>query len=360
MIYYHSLLSIPNKLISQLLIFIDILHSLPHDGYRELIASIDRLLRTIYSEIAVNGPSILSQPISSNLAQRIKQLCYISFNPNHMVPSTHAFILQYATSFTQDFADNIAVYSTDDNGSMHITSQPNPNYPSSLQVLFERLVTWKQVLLERIQNKEGQTLFNQFFTPPRIMSNCIEVPGQHYASPVFSQNMNLIQSIHQHIPILYKEPHQWRWIDFFDNNSHITRFYLEQINSVDLIIEERVMFFQIQLDRFFQKSNVIQMRHLQSSYPCYVNISPSLRLVRFDDQSIVLESLYHEYLGNQVEEKQFEYAMQLFVVNHPTSSLPDEYLQWSQSFTKQSMLQSIVPSSLLNHYMYGCIFMIIL
>lgn len=356
MTYYDSLLRIPNKLISQLLLFIEILHSLPHDGYRELISSIDRLLRTIYSEIAVNGPSILSQPISVNLAQRIKQLCYITFNPNHMVPSTHAFILQYATAFTQDFADTIAVYSTDDNEPNHIISQPNPNYPSSLQILFERLVTWKQVLLERIQNKEGQTLFNQFFTPPRIIPNCIEVPGQHYASCIFPQNMNLIQSIHQHIPILYKEPYQWRWIDFFDNNSHITHFYLEQINSIDLIIEERVMFFQIQLDRFLQKSNIVQMRHLQSSYPCYVNISPSLRLVQFDNQSVVLESLYHEYLGNQVEEKQFEYAMQLYVVNHPTNPLPNEYIQWSQSFTKQSMLQSIVPSSLLNHYMYKYIF----
>ena len=48
--------------------------------------------------------------------------------------------------------------------------------------------------------------------------------------------------------------------------------------------------------------------------------------------------------------------MQLYVVNHPTNPLPNEYVQWSQSFTKQSMLQSIVPSSLLNHYMYKYIF----
>lgn len=330
-------------MISQLLIFVDTLHSIPHDCYRELIGSIDTILKVIYSEIASKGPVALQSPVSQNLRQLLLQLCSFSFNPDNMVPSTHAFILQYGASFTQDFSETIMINNQ---------FQSNPNFPSTIQELYQRLLLWKNHMIESIQGNVTYNLVSELFDFSRVMPNCVEIPGQCYGCSSSFHQYRLIQSMKHHTPSLYTEPHQWRFVDLKDEYSQTSRFYLEEVAELDQFIEERILFFQLYFNKYLDTSDVTQIRHIHPCIPCYVSISPNLRLVQFNPHSVILEGVYQKELEGRFDEEQLNYSVKQFFLNHPSSSVPSEYQQWRATITPENALNSVVSSSTLTKFMY--------
>ena len=137
-----------------------------------------------------------------------------------------------------------------------------------------------------------------------------------------------------------------------DAYGETSRFYLEQLNAVDLVIEERTLFFQLFFNQLVADSDVVQMRHLRTTPPCYVNIAPTLRLVRFDPHCYTLEGVYQEVLGKNYDEKQLEFALRLFVLNHPQAQLGDDYVKWSAGLTSELAVTDVVPSDLLTRFMF--------
>ena len=86
-----------------------------------------------------------------------------------------------------------------------------------------------------------------------------------------------------------------------DEQHKIFRFYLEQVNSVDLLIEERTLYYQLYFDCIASSSHAVQMRHLHSSLPRYVNISSTLRLVGYQPEAQTLEGIYQEWFDKKGE-----------------------------------------------------------
>ena len=128
----------------------DTLHATPHDPYRELIASIDQILRFAYSEVAAGGLQALSNPVSVDLQRRLATLCSLSFNLDSALPSTFAFLSQYASAFNQDFNPSLSEDS----------SQVNPSFPHSLNELLQRLLLWKDLALHEMQSLRSQISFS--------------------------------------------------------------------------------------------------------------------------------------------------------------------------------------------------------
>lgn len=282
-------------------------------------------------------------PVSQDLKSRLLSLCFITFNVDNMVPSTFSFIQKHSASFLCDFAETISV-----NGG----SSPNPSFPQTLEVLLERLLLWKDYVKECIQSKENDVIYQEFFSHNRCLPGGIEIPGQRMSVSYTSQGSATLQSLRSHIPVLYKEQHQWRHVDMIDEQGRTFRFYLEQVNTTDLWIEERTLYFQLFFDLISVSSHAIQMRRMHSSLPAYVNIAPSLRLVSFQPYSVTLEGVIHNYLGDEFDEKQLEYSTKLFILNHPQWEVPSEMAEWSKDLSKQNLFSSIAPSDLLTRYVY--------
>ena len=320
---------------SQLLLFLDTLSATPHDPYRELLAAVDWVLQAVYSEVAVGGPQALASPVSAMLRQRLSTLCTLQFNLDNALPSTMAFLAQFSTAFHQDF--NPMAFEE--------PTKPNPLFPSSLQVLLQRLLLWKQLALFHIRGDTSPPGdLKQLFLPYSV-----DIPKTY--SPVQDNHIffNCILSIRSYVPALYREVHGSRYVEILDEQGSLHRFFLEQVNSVDSIIEERTLYFQIFFSLMLPSSQPAQMRHLTATLPSFVSISPTLRLVRSSPFATTLEGVYQEALGDRFDEKQLEFAMRLFFVSHGTQEAPEELRAWA-SGSSESLLESVCPATLLSRF----------
>lgn len=332
----NSLLFLPSHIPSQLLLFLDTLHAVPHDPYRELLASIDRILRSAYSEVAAGGPQALTNPVSMDLQQRLGTLCTLSFNLDAALPSTFAFLSQFSAAFNQDFNPVLS-----DN-----PSQSNPSFPRSLKELLQRLLLWKDLALQHIHSSRDAPPLTQRFLP-----YIVEVPGLHIATHDQHQNFVAVLSMHSYQPSLYRETHGCRHVEMIDEQGHSFRFYLEQVNSIDSIIEERTLYFQVFFDMLLASSHVTQMRHLSVTLPTFVSITPTLRLVRSSSHAATLEGVYREALGKEYDEKQLEFALRLYFVDHRNQEIPEGLYEWVMSVRPDDLLSSMCSSELLTRFL---------
>ena len=332
----NSLLFLPSHIPSQLLLFLDTLHTVPHDPYRELLASIDRILRSAYSEVAAGGPQALTNPVSMDLQQRLGTLCTLSFNLDAALPSTFAFLSQFSAAFNQDFNPVLS-----DN-----PSQSNPSFPRSLKELLQRLLLWKDLAIQHIHSSRDAPPLTQRFLP-----YIVEVPGLHIATHDQHQNFVAVLSMHSYQPSLYRETHGCRHVEMIDEQGHSFRFYLEQVNSIDSIIEERTLYFQVFFDMLLASSHVTQMRHLSVTLPTFVSITPTLRLVRSSSHAATLEGVYREALGKEYDEKQLEFALRLYFVDHRNQEIPEGLYEWVMSVRPDDLLSSMCSSELLTRFL---------
>ena len=314
----------------------DTLHATPHDPYRELIASIDHILRFAYSEVSVGGVQALVSPVSTDLQRRLATLCSLSFNLDSAVPSTFAFLSQFSAAFNQDFNPSLPEDS----------SQLNPSFPHSLKELLQRLLLWKDLALQHIQSVD-----NEMSLPQRFLPYIVEVPGLHIASHDQHQTFTAILSMHSYQPSLYRECHGCRHVEMIDEQGHSFRFYLEQVNSIDSLVEERTLYLQVFFDMLLTSSHFAQMRHLSVTLPTFVSITPTLRLVRSSSHASTLEGVYREILGKDYDEKQLEFALRVFYLNHKTQEVPATLKDWIKGDTAEKVLSSVCCSDVLTRFL---------
>ena len=322
---------------SQLLLFLDTLSATPHDPYRELLAAVDWVLQAVYSEVAVGGPQALASPVSAMLRQRLSTLCTLQFNLDNALPSTMAFLAQFSTAFHQDF----------DPMAFEEPMRPNPLFPSSLQMLLQRLLLWKQLAVQGADNPTNMFTKTSLWNSTRFLPYTVEVPGLHVTS--FNRQVFTLQNMRSYSPVLYTEPHAHRHVEMVDEEGRVYRFFLEQVNSVDSVVDERTLTFQVFFRSLLLASQPAQMRHLTPTLPSFVSISPTLRLVRSSPFATTLEGVYQEALGDRFDEKQLEFAMRLFFVSHGTQEAPEELRVWA-SGSSESLLESVCPATLLSRF----------
>ena len=324
---------------SQMLLFLDSLYTLPHDPYRELLASIDRILGFAYSEVAITGMSILECRVSEEMKKRLDNVILVTFNSKWALPSTFSFIQQFEKPFQNDFA---STFETSDG------VIPNEKFPDSLQELVQRLLLWKQFLLNHIRNsKNPDFLFHSKFLP-----NYLEIPGKYLSFHSIYQISSTIQSLSPHQPQLYLESHGWRHCSLTDEKNRVWRFYLEQVIVADLIVEERTLAQQLYFEQLCMSSHPVQSRHLHASIPCYVNIGPTVRLVRTDVNAVNLEGVYREALKEEYDEKQLVFALRLFYANHPDFEPPDSISAIIKSVPREKLFDSVLSDDTLTSFVY--------
>ena len=322
-----------------MLLFTDTLHAIPHDPHRELLASLDRILRAVYREITFNGPTAMAQPVTPDLRSRLFNLS-TTFNLENAVPSTFTFIHKYAQAFLTDFADTLLVQNI---------KTPNPSFPATLSELLQRLLLWKQHMIECIEKKEGEKIYHDFFSYNRCIPGHIEIPGQRINKQFHTLNISHVLMLKAHLPAIYKEQHNWRHLDIIDDQHHVHHYYLEQVNSVDLLVEERTLFYQVFFDIVAQDSHAIQMRHINSSIPSYTSLTPTLRLVSCPENSITLEGIFYESMKDCINEKQFEYALKLYFINNRDC---EGFEEFAHSISKETIFSDMCDEDLLTRYMY--------
>ena len=329
--------------VSQLLLFLDTLYSLPRDPYRELLASIDRVLSSAYSEVASSGPSALSRPVSDPIKQRLDSVILATFSSKWAVPSTFAFIEQYEKPFLSDFASSIVI----SEGPV-----PNASFPSSLQELVQRLLLWKDFLRSEIQRDRPNP--NAFFGC-KFLPNVLEVPGKFLSYNNFYRSLPTVQSIAPVQPRLYLDRHGLRYFSLTDERSCEARFYLEQVNGIELILEERVLAQQIYFEKICFASPPIQSRHLHAPLPCYVNIGPTLRLVRSDASMVSFEGVYQSVLQGKFDKEQLTFALRLFFANHSELPPSDAMKPLIAAVPREKLLSSVIPSDTLTSFVYRAV-----
>lgn len=326
--------------VSQLLLFLDTLYSLPRDPYRELLSSIDRILSSAYSEVASRGPPVLQRPISDSIKQRLDGVILATFGSKWAVPSTFAFIKQYKKAFLMDFISSV------------LTAEgpvANASFPSSLQELIQRLLLWKELLISEIRREQPHP--NAFFGC-KFLPNVLEIPGKFMSYNSFYHILPTIQSLAPVQPRLYLDHHGCRYFALTDERSRQARFYLEQVNGVELILEERVLAQQLYFEKLFSSSAPIQSRHLHSALPCYVNIGPTLRLVRSDSSMVSLEGVYQNVLQGKFDKEQLTFALRLFFANHPDMPPSDALKPLIAAAPREKLLESVIPIDTLTSFVY--------
>ena len=341
---YFILLSTLSKSISQLLLLVDTLESVPRLPFRELLADIDSVLSDIYRIVSQRGFAALVEEVGDALRQRLDRMCAKHFSVSASVPSTLVFIKQYSTAFVRDFSSTL-VFAHDGSEKR----QSNPYYASSLQELLQRLLLWKRVAVSRMDEGGSFNLFEELLSYSHFIPGSLEIPGQHSAvNPAFSSTT--IQSIHFHRPTLYQEQHGWRYVDMIAEQNKVHRFYLEEVSEIDRIVEERSAFFQLFFSALMT-SQPTQMRHLQTSLVSCVPISPTLRLVQGQQYGSSLEGVYRSVLKEDFDERQCDFALRLFVLNHPDAVIPPEYAEWAKTVTKETLFSSVCDECVLSKYM---------
>ena len=323
---YNRLRSLPLKQIPQLLLFLDTLYAIPHNPFLELLSAIDHILELLYSDIATYGVDLLSHEVSPKLRETLSNLIACSFSISKTVPSTFYFVYQYVNRFRQDFSPCL---STD-------FFVANPNFPATTQLLFERLLLWKNFLLKEYKMDFLRYTFEMIVSQNRFLPGYVLVPKWPSQRSAFGISSPTIQSIHYHSPVAYKDVHQNRSIQVMDSESCVHRFDIEQIQTVDALLEERVVMFQQRLEQMMLSSNAIQQRHLHASIPSYINIAPMLRLVATDSQNISLLGILQSELGSEFDKTQLRYAIQIHANRQTTMEIPN-----------------MVSSDVLIHYAFG-------
>ena len=225
--------------------------------------------------------------------------------------------------------------------------RPNPLFPSSLQMLLQRLLLWKQLAVQGADNPTNMFTKTSLWNSTRFLPYTVEVPGLHVTS--FNRQVFTLQNMRSYSPVLYTEPHAHRHVEMVDEEGRVYRFFLEQVNSVDSVVDERTLTFQVFFRSLLLASQPAQMRHLTSTLPSFVSISPTLRLVRSSPFATTLEGVYQEALGDRFDEKQLEFAMRLFFVSHGTQEAPEELRAWA-SGSSESLLESVCPATLLSRF----------
>ena len=335
-VQYFILLSTLSKSISQLLLLADTLEGVPHYSFCELLAGIDAVLAAAYNEIATVGFVSFSQPVSPALQARLDALCAQFFDPAAAVPSTLHFVRQYAQPFLRDFASLL-------------DGKPNPALPKSLHELLQRLLLWKRVALARIDEGEKVDVFEKLISYSRFIPGSLEVPGQ---SPLHSLSIAhaTIQSIHLHRPLLYQERHACRHVDMIAEQNRVFRFYLERLNDVDLALEEHAVFLQ-SFVASLQPPKASQIV-MQTSLPVCLPVTPSLRLVRGLQFGTSLEGVFRTVLGEAFDEKQSDFALRLFVLNHPQAAVPPEFAAWRAEVKKETLFDVVCDEAMLKRFVW--------
>ena len=309
---YNRLLSLPQKQIPQLLLFLDTLYAIPHNPFLELLSAIDHILDLLYSDLAAEGIELLGREVSPKLRETLSNLIACSFCLSKTVPSTFYFVYQYVNRFRHDFSPCL---STD-------FFVSNPNFPATTQLLFERLLLWKHFLLKEYKLDFLRYTFEMIISQNRFLPGYVSIPKWHYQRYSIGISSPTIQCIHYHSPVAYKDVHNNRSIQLVDREYRVHRFDIEQIQAVDALLEERIVTFQHHLEQMMGSSNAILQRHLHASIPCYVNIAPTLRLVATHSQNISLFGILQNELGNEFDRKQLQYAVQIHANRQSTMEIP--------------------------------------
>ena len=63
--------------------------------------------------------------------------------------------------------------------------------------------------------------------------------------------------------------------------------------------------------------------------------------------------MYRSVLGEAYDEKQVEFALKLFVLNHPQSAVPDAYATWAKEVAKERVLEEVCDDCLLTQFMWS-------
>ena len=278
-------------------------------------------------------------PVSTDLQRRLATLCSLSFNLDSAVPSTFAFLSQFSAAFNQDFNPSLPEDS----------SQLNPSFPHSLKELLQRLLLWKDLALHEMQSIRNQISFSFNWAGTHFLPYSVEVPGLHII-PV-DRHVFTLQHIHSYRPSLYRECHGCRHVEMIDEQGHSFRFYLEQVNSIDSLVEERTLYLQVFFDMLLTSSHFAQMRHLSVTLPTFVSITPTLRLVRSSSHASTLEGVYREILGKDYDEKQLEFALRVFYLNHKAQEVPATLKDWIKGDTAEKVLSSVCCSDVLTKFL---------
>lgn len=309
---YNTLLSLPQKQIPQLLLFLDTLYAIPHNPFLELLSAIDALLTIIYDNIAIKGADVLSNEVSDEIRSKLSELVECSFSASKSVPSTFYFVYQYSERFRQDFAPKLS------------NETSNPNFPATTLLLYQRLLLWKDFILNEYKIEHLRYSFEMFTSQSRFLPECVMIPTAHFSVMNYTVSNTTVQNIHYHDCFPYKDFHGNRSIDLVDNESKVHQFALEQVQAVDALLEEQVEFFQSHFDSLMADVHPVQQRHLHSSIPSYINIAPTLRLVATHCQNISLEGILREEMKDEFDQKQMNYALQLYSARTTNSPLEEE------------------------------------
>ena len=334
------LLSIPSPVPSQLLLFLQTLVAIPHEPYRLLVASLDRVLEAVHTEIAQVGLNALREPVPDRIRHLLSVLCTQLFDLDKAVPSTFAFLKRYHAAFHQDFSP-VCLQKGSGNSSDD-ERMPNPAFPTSLETLLERLLLWKELALSSANSLATRSMFMVSHHATRFLANMVEIPTL-CIHPIDRQTC-LLQNLQASLPELYTQKHGNRYIEMVDERGNRYHFFIEQTHCEDMQIEQHLLTFQNFYHRMCIDSIPVQMRHLEPTYPFTLPITPTLKLVRTNSYGVTMEGIYRTVLGASFDEKQLAYALQQHAV---TTTEPSE----SRSAAAAGILEQVCEKTVLSQYM---------
>ena len=120
-----------------------------------------------------------------------------------------------------------------------------------------------------------------------------------------------------------------------------------------LILEERVLAQQLYFEKLLATSPPVQSRHLHAALPCFVNIGPTMRLVRADSATVSFEGVYQNALRGKFDKEQLTFALRLFFANHPEVPPTDALKPLIASVPREKLLESVVPLDTLTSFVYA-------
>ena len=342
------LLSIPSPVPSQLLLFLQTLVSMPYEPYRLLVASLDRVLEVVHTEIAQVGLNALRDPVPSRICRLLSVLCSQLFNINKAVPSTFAFLKRYHDAFHKDF-NPVCLKKSNHTDKNDNDSLPNPEFPASLEALLKRLLLWKELALRNANSLANQSIFMMSYYTTRFLANTVEIPTL-CTHPIDRQTC-LLQNLQASLPNLYLQRHGDRYVEMVDERGNSYHFFIEQTHCEDMQIEQHLLTFQNVYHRICIDSSPVQMRHLEPTYPFTLPITPTLKLVRTNSYGVTMEGIYRSVLGASFDEKQLAFALQQHSMN--TSPFTAPTTPTTKSATAASeVFEQMCEKTVLSQYVY--------
>ena len=216
--------------------------------------------------------------------------------------------------------------------------------------MLQRLLLWKELVLRHIQHAQPEPATAH--VPLQFQPYMVDMPALFLNVQDFHHPFTPILSASTLRPTPYVQRHACRYIEMRDEQNTAFQYYLETVNSIDAVLEERLLGFQIFFHMLTDNTNQIHMRHLQMTLPAFVMISPTLRLVRTSPHEQLLEGVYRQGLGESYDEKQAEFALRLYFSDRQNRNIPAELEEWIGRVPPEKLLESICPSDLLSQYMY--------